>query len=164
MKYNKFIVLILIYIITIVSTLYLSKIYSNSSNKASDLFLDDYFFNVTGMNYNDLYDNIDNYNNENDNYVIYVSSNDYEQFNNAMRDLVVKNNYKNKILFINYSSVGKIRSINKLINSFCDNCSNLKKDDLPVFICFKNQKIDKIVSVDDIGSDELSSLLEVYYD
>ena len=163
MKCNKSIVLILIYIFTIVLTLYLSKIYSNSSNSVVDSFLDDYLFDVTGKSYNDLYSNINNYNNENGNYVVYVSSNDYEQFNSDMKSFIIKNNYKNKILYINYSSVG-ISSINEMIATFCDNCSRLKKDVLPVFICFKNQKIDKIISSKDISFDDLGSLLGVYYD
>lgn len=120
---KKYIILFVVYVLTIGVVFYWSSIYKKSlSNLSTDTIND-----VTSSRYDVLYNNIYNYSLENDDFMIYVS-----------------NNYKisDKYLFINSDKISS-KNLNRLIYDFGYNY-NISKDSVPFYIVFKNGKIKEI--------------------
>ncbi len=163
MKYRNIIILLVIYILSFGLVFYLSKLYLNS-NSVDESSITDYVFDVSGKNYDVLYNNIVSYSKENGNFILYVSIGKDSSFNDLLKDSIVDKKYKKKVLYFDYGIINNVSLFNSLLNSFCDNCSNVSLKDLPLFVCFKNQHIDKIVSSKYLNNERLLDLLEEYYD
>ena len=120
---RKYIILIVIYSLTIGVVLYWSSLYKKSLTNVSSEYIND----ITSSRYDILYDNIYNYSLENNEFMIYVS-----------------NNYKNsdEFLFIDSDKISS-KNLNRLISDFGYNY-NISKDSVPFYIVFKNGKIKEI--------------------
>ena len=167
MKKSNYFVLFLICILTVLFTFYFCKIYSNSLINVDESSISDILTDVTGKSYEMLYNNINNYNKESHNYVIYVASYkgiDMSSFENRLRKIIVDSNFKN-VIYINADELAKYDYINKLINDFSDGSfENVGVNNLPIFIFFKNEKIDHIVSIYNMDDFTLKDVLEGLYD
>ena len=71
MKLKNYILLSVFYVFTILLVVYCCVIYKNSSKNVSDSNISYYVVDVTGKSYNELFNNINNYNTENSHYIIY---------------------------------------------------------------------------------------------
>lgn len=161
MKLKKYIILLVIYILTILGVLYLCKIYSNSSSVKSAL-VSDYALEITDSDYDKIYNNILNFSEENDDFIIYVSSyNNSDSFEKSFINAINEKNLKNKVLFINSNNLSSFKHVNNLINDFGGK-TNVSKNDLPIFVVIKDKKVLSVKSVDLI--DSLSSFLGDIYD
>ncbi len=166
MKSKNYILLCIIYLCTILSVIYFCLIYNNSNSSIIDSDIGNLVIDVTGKNYEELYNNIDNYTKEDHDYVIYVSSykkRDMKTFENMLKDVISSNNLKNRILYINVDELKKYNYINNLLGDFSYE-NKLNKSDLPVFISFHNGKIVDVTSVYNFSYEELCSYLEDNYD
>ena len=162
MKVKNWIVLLVFYIITILGVLYLCKIYSNSSSVV-ELSISDYTLNITDKKYDKVYDNVLNFSNEKDEFVIYVSSRDNSSFEKTFIDVINESNLKNKILFIDSDGLANFDYVNKLIDSLGGN-TVISKKKLPIFIIIKDQKVSNVEFVDNFDKDSLKNILGGIYD
>lgn len=166
MKLKNFLLLVFIYCITICFVIYLCVIYKNSSRNVNNSVIYDYVIDVTGKSYDDLYNNISNYNGEVNDYVVYVVSyrnSSISSFENMFRNVIVSNGLNGRILYINVDNLKRFDYINSLVNDFSFNKS-LSISDLPIFICFHDGRIADVVSIYDYTSDSLYGFLEDVYD
>lgn len=166
LKYRNHVLLCCIYIFTILFTLYLCLLYRNSSINVDSSKIDDYISDVTGTNYDILYENISNYNDENDVFYIYVSSYkslDLSSFEGRLKNIVVDNNIKN-IIYINADNLKKFDYLKRLISDFGYSNTDISIKSLPIFIVFNSGKITDIVSIYDKDDNFLREILEVEYD
>jgi len=161
-KVKNWIVLLVFYIITILGVLYLCKIYSNSSSVV-ELSISDYTLNITDKKYDKVYDNVLNFSNEKDEFVIYVSSRDNSSFEKTFIDVINESNLKNKILFIDSDGLANFDYVNKLIDSLGGN-TVISKKKLPIFIIIKDQKVSNVEFVDNFDKDSLKNILGGIYD
>lgn len=164
MKSKNYILLFVIYILTILCVLYFCKIYHNSSS-LKGVSIDDYVLDVTGNSYDELYNNILNFSKENDNFIIYISSykQDSSSFEDVFIDVITEKGLKNKILFINSDSLSNYDYVNKLIDSL-DGIVPISKKYLPVFVSVKNQKVINIDYIRKIDEESLKNILGGVYD
>lgn len=165
MKTKNYIILFVISILTILFTFYFCKIYSNSLDNLDDSSIGELLTDVTGSSYEELYNNISNFSNENHDYVIYVASykkSDVSNLENNLRNVVIDGNFKN-VIYINVDELEKSSYIDRFVSEFSDN--NITRiSDMPVFICFKNQKIEKVISIGNLDENSLESILVEYND
>lgn len=166
MKIKNLFLLIAIYLITILVVIYFCLIYNNSSNNIVESDIGDLIIDVTGKGYDDLYNNIKNYSNENHRYVIYVSSyehTDIKSFESVFKNVIKYNNFKNRILYINSDELKHFSYINRLLNDFSYEYV-LNEKQLPIFISFNGEKITEVISIFDFSYDDLLKYLEANYD
>ena len=167
MKTKNYIILAIIFVITILSTLYFCRIYSNSLVNVDESTIGDVLIDVTGSSYDALYNNIVNFGKENHDYIVYVASyktTDISALENNLRKAVVDGSFKN-IVYINVDALKKYDYINRFVSEFSnDSISRIERSDLPVFICFRNEKIDKAVSIMNMDEKSLESILVDYND
>lgn len=138
------------------------KIYSNSTSVV-ELSISDYTLNITDKKYDKIYNNILNFSNEKDEFVIYISSskNNDLSFEKYFIDFINNKNLKNKILFIDSDSLSNFDYINKLIDDLGGNMTVSKKE-LPMFIIITDQKVSSIkCNIDGIS---LENVLGGIYD
>ncbi len=165
MKFKNYIILLVFYVLTVLCVLYLCKIYSNSSSVRST-FVSDYALDITDSSYDKIYNNVLNFSEENEGFVIYISSykdDDVRSFEKKFINAINEKNLKNKVLFVNSSNLSKFSYINDLIHDFgCD--SIISKRDLPIFVIINDKKVLSIKSVSQFDYDSLKNLLGDIYD
>ena len=162
MKLKNWIVLLVFYVFTILGVLYLCKIYKNSSSVV-ELSVSDYVLNISDKKYDKIYNNVLNFSNENDEFIIYVSSGNDSYFEKMFIDIINEKNLKNKVLFIDSNGLSSFHDIQKLVDSLEGNYTVSKKG-LPIFIIVRNQKVFSIKSVGNIDSESLKNVLGEIYD
>ena len=164
MKSKNYILLFVIYIFTILCVLYFCKIYRNSSSLRGAS-IDSYVLDVTGSSYDELYNNILNFSEENNSFVIYISSykKDCSSFENMLVNIIKESNLKNKILFINSDDLLSFNYVNKLIDSFSED-SDVSFGELPIFVIIKDGNVFSIVSVINFDEATLRNVLGDVYD
>ena len=161
MKLKNWIVLFVFYVVTIFGVLYLCKIYKNSSSVV-ELSISDYVLNISDKKYDKIYNNVLNFSNENDGFIIYVSSGSDSFFEKTFIDIINEKNLKNKILFIDSKSISSFHDVQRLIDSLDGEA--VSKRELPIFIIVKNQKVSSIKSVGNVDSESLKNVLGEIYD
>ena len=130
---KKYIILTVIYILTILVVIYATFLY-----KKADVFhYDDKIgmFIIDVSDYNKLYENIENYAYENDNFVIYYADN----IDESLKKVIIEYDLSNELLYIDNFNVVK-----KIINDFSDEKKSIKKE--KCFIHFSHGKIIDITS------------------
>lgn len=167
MKYKNYIILFIICVFTVLFTLYFCKIYRNSLSNIDDSSIDDILINVTGNSYDELYNNINNYNKEYDSYVIYIASykkNDVSTLESNLKRIVVDGGYKN-VLYINTDELKNYEYLNRLVSDFSDGAiSSVKMSDLPAFVSFKNESVIDVVSISTMDDEHIIDFLEGFND
>lgn len=166
MRYRNYILMLIICVITFLLVIYLCALYKNSSSNFNNSDIDDVLISVTGKNYEDLYNNIVNFSNENHDFIIYVASyknNKIYDFESVFEKVISDHSFNHGILYVNVDNLKKIDYINKLFNDFSYNYF-LKISDLPVFVEFHDDKITNVISIFDYDFDSLSGFLEGIYD
>lgn len=166
MKLKNYILLSIFYVFTILFVIYCCVIYKNSSKNISDSDISNYVVDVTGKNYNDLYNNVSNYNTENSHFIIYVASYKNDRvvsFENIFEGVIGDKNLKGKILYINADNLKNFEYVNKVLNEF-DYIGSVKVSSLPVFIVVKNNKVIDLKSVIDFDKDDIESIVNSIYD
>lgn len=161
---SKGFILCIIYFVTILLVFYLCALYKNSFVSISDSNVEDVMLTVTGKNYNELYSNINNYSKESHDFVIYVVSyrnNNFNSFEQTLKDSIISNNLAGKVLYINVDNLGKFNYVNRLISDF-GYSKNISLNDLPIFISIRDEKIIDIIGINKVES--ISDYLEDYYD
>ena len=164
MKNKRYIILVLIYVFSITSVLYFSKLYKNSVTNFSDVSESFVFNDVSVSNLNELRDMVLNYSKETNSFLIYVTSrqnNSLKSFEDRIEKLSIDSSFKAKILYINVDSFKSFDFINKFISEFGeDGFSRVKRNDLPILMLFSNGRIVEINSVSNLDDDSLKSIME----
>ena len=166
MRLKNYILLSVFYIFTILLVFYCCIIYKNSSKNVSDSNISNYVVDVTGKNYDELYNNINNYNAENSQFIIYVASyrsDDVISFENLFKDVINDKNLKSKILYINVDALKDYEYVNRFLNDF--GCSGrIKVSSLPVFIVVNNNEVIDFKSVGGFDKENIESIVNRVYD
>ncbi len=151
-KIKNYLIVTVIYLITILAVLYIVFLYKKSNNIANyDSDMNMYVLNISDDNYEKLYNNINNYIVEKNNFVIYVSSDGYVSTN--LKKIIIEYNLNKEFLYINTDNV---KNINKLIKDFSENqFSPIEKNDATI-IYFLNGKIIDITPCTNKSQDELT--------
>ena len=127
-----------------------------------ELSISDYVLNISDKKYDKIYNNVLNFSNENDGFIIYVSSGSDSFFEKTFIDIINEKNLKNKILFIDSKSISSFHDVQRLIDSLDGEA--VSKRELPIFIIVKNQKVSSIKSVGNVDSESLKNVLGEIYD
>lgn len=166
MRLKNYILLSIFYIITILVVIYFCVIYQNSSKNVSDSDISNYVVDVSSRDYGDLYNNINNYNVENSQFIIYVASykyTDLSSFESIFQDVINDMNLKSKILYINVDDLKSFGYINKFLNDF-GYSESVKVSSLPIFIVVNNNEVIDLKSVIDLNKDDIESIVRKIYD
>ena len=165
MKLKNYILLSVFYIFTILLVVYLCVIYKNSSNVGNS-FISNYVVDVTGKNYDILFSNVSNYNMENHQFIIYVSSykdKSLSSVENVFEEVINDRNLKGKILYINVDNLKSFDYVNRLLSDF-GYTDKVKKSSLPIFIVVNDEKIVDVKSVSDFNKEKIESIVKDIYD
>ena len=166
MKLKNYILLSVFYIFTILLVIYWCVIYKNSSKNISDSNISDYVVDVTGKGYDELYNNISNYNTENNQFIIYVTShegNRVASFEDAFKSVISDKNLKGKILYIDIDDLKDFEYINRLLEDF-GYSERISVSSLPIFIVVNNSRVADLKSVSVFSKDDIESIVNKVYD
>lgn len=117
---KKYILLIVIYILTIITTLYISAVYKNSK-KVIPQTTSKYMTEITTKKYEEIKSNLNNYLIENNDALLYIA-NESEKESKIEKEFysyVKENSLEDKIIYINVNNLNK-NIIDKLNNDFID--------------------------------------------
>lgn len=126
----------------------------------------EFISDVSANKYEVLYNNINNYSNENNIFCVYVASYKFlnlSSFETALQNFVADGNVKN-FVYVNADKLDKIDNLRRLLSDFgYDGIYDLIGN-LPVFIIFKDGIIVDIIEVYDKDTSFLNKLMEDIYD
>lgn len=166
MKLKNYVLLSVFYVFTILLVVYCCVIYKNSSKNVSDSNISYYVVDVTGKSYNELFNNISNYNTENSHFIIYVSSyknDNVISFENIFKKVISDKNLKGKILYVNADNLKSFDYLNRFLNDFGFS-DKINSSSLPIFIVIDNNKVIDIESVIDFDEGNIESIVSKIYD
>ena len=164
-KCKNFILLFVIYIFTVFLVIYLCTIYKNSSKNVYDSSISNLVIDITSKDYDQLLNNIKDYGIENHHFIIYVASykNDISYFEDIFKRVIYDKNLKGKILYINSDKLSSFEHIN-LILSELGYSDKIKYSSLPLFIVVNGDKISDVMSVSLYSETDILDIVGDCYD
>lgn len=158
MKIKNYIILFIIYLVTILLVLYSVALYKKSSdliNYGSSI--NTVIKEISEDNYFDIYSNINNYIMENHSFILYISffSDDIVGYENELQKFIIDNDAEDIFLYVNVDDIKKVSDLDTLFKDFSDIeiSYNISKKTVPLFIYFKDGKINTIIDSSDYDFD-----------
>jgi len=153
-KFNNYVIVLVIYLITVALVFYCAVLYKKSSDLVdSNCLINAVVMDISEDNYHDIYSNINNYIVENSSFVLYISNcrNESVSFDNELKNYIIENDLVDAFLYVNVDEIKKMSDLNDIFKDFADFdvLYNISKKTIPVFIYFKDGKVNTVIDSSD---------------